>query len=322
MKLTKTLKATVAAAVLATSAVPASAADIAVIAGSIEDGFFNLIKKGVDDATLMVEANGGSVNYLRTPNYDNFGPDLVNLINQAVAQGVDGIAIPVWVPEAQVPALQAAAEKGITIMMYNSGQDVKDDVNGVNYFGSDEFVAGEAGGAYMAEQGAKKILCHIHTPGAVNHESRCAGVEQGGTDNGAEVIILRTPANLDGDITGTAESIKSELVADPSIDAVISLAAWSGDASTNAVSQIGAGDRVMVGSFDLSESALDRIKAGTQKMAIDQQPYLQGFLATSMLAAHLDFGTELATDPVLTGPAIVDASNIESALEGVSKGAR
>ena len=96
MTLTKTLAAASAAAMLSTSAM---AADIAVIAGSIEDGFFNLIKKGVDDATLVVEANGGSVNYLRTPNYDNFGPDLVTLINQAVAQGVDGIAIPVWVSD-------------------------------------------------------------------------------------------------------------------------------------------------------------------------------------------------------------------------------
>ena len=45
MNLTKTLKATVAAAALAMTAMPASAANIAVIAGSIEDGFFNLIKK-------------------------------------------------------------------------------------------------------------------------------------------------------------------------------------------------------------------------------------------------------------------------------------
>lgn len=322
MKLTKTLRATVAAASLAFATAPAFAADIAVIAGSIEDGFFNLIKKGVDDAALVVEANGGSVNYLRTPNYDNFGPDLVNLINQAVAQGVDGIAIPVWVPEAQVPALQSAAEQGIKIMMYNSGLDVKNDISAINYFGSDEFVAGEAGGRYMAEQGAAKILCHIHTPGAVNHEARCGGVEKGGTEAGAEVVILRTPANLDGDITGLAEAIKSELVADQSFDAVISLSASSADASTNAVQQIGAGERVMVGAFDLSEAALNRIQAGTQKMAIDQLPYLQGFLATSMLAAHIDFGTELATDPVLTGPAIVDASNIDTALAGVSAGAR
>ncbi|NVO24383.1 substrate-binding domain-containing protein [Donghicola mangrovi] len=322
MKLTNTLKATAAAAVLALSSAPAFAADIAVIAGSIEDGFFNLIKKGVDDATLVVQANGGSVNYLRTQNYDNFGPDLVALINQAVAQGVDGIAIPVWVPEAQVPALQAAADKGITIMMYNSGQNVKEDVHGVNYFGSDEFVAGQAGGAYMAKNGAKKILCHIQIPGAINLETRCEGVKDGAEANGAEVTILRVPANLDGDITGTAEAIKSELVGDQSIDAVITLAAWASDAATNAVAQINAVDRVKVGTFDMNPAVLDRIKAGTQTMAIDQQPYLQGFLATSMLAAHLDFGTELATDPVLTGPAIVDASNVDTAIEGVKLGAR
>ena len=88
MKLTNTVAAATAA-MISTSAM---AADIAVIGGSIEDGFFNLIKKGIDDATLVVEANGGSVNYLRTQNYDNFGPDLVQLINTAVSQGVDGIA--------------------------------------------------------------------------------------------------------------------------------------------------------------------------------------------------------------------------------------
>ncbi len=317
MKLTRTIAAAVTAVSLSTGAY---AQDIAVIAGSIEDGFFNLIKKGVDDATLMVEANGGSVNYLRVPNYDNFGPDLVTLINQAVAQGVDGIAIPVWVPEAQVPALQAAASQGIVIMQYNAGQSVKDELGSINYFGSDEYVAGVAGGEYMAEMGAKHILCHIQVPGAINLETRCEGVTDGAAAHGAKVTVLRVPANLDGDVTGTAEAIKAELIGDQSIDAVINLAAWASDASTNAVGQIGGSQ--MVGTFDMSPAVLERIQAGTQTMAIDQQPYLQGFLATSMLFAHLKFGTEIATDPVLTGPAIVDASNIESALAGVALGAR
>lgn len=319
MKFRKRILATAAGAIMSTGVM---AADIAVIGGSIEDGFWNLIKKGIDDATLVVEANGGSVNYLRTANYDNFGPDLVTLINQAVAQGVDGIAIPVWVPESQVPALQAAREKGIKITMYNAGQQVKDELEGLNYFGSDEYVAGVAGGSYMAKNGAKKILCHIQIPGAINLENRCRGVEDGAKENGAEAIILRVPANLDGDVTGTAEAIKAELVGDESIDAVINLAAWASDAATNAVAQIGAVDRVKVGTLDMSPAVLDRIKAGTQAMAIDQQPYLQGFLSTTMLAAHIDIGTEISTDPVLTGPAIVDASNIDTALEGVKKGAR
>ena len=53
----KAFLASAAALLLCSSNV--MAAKIAVIAGSIEDGFFNLIKKGVDDATLAVEANGG-----------------------------------------------------------------------------------------------------------------------------------------------------------------------------------------------------------------------------------------------------------------------
>ena len=317
MKLTKTLAATAVAAVMSTGAY---AQDIAVIAGSIEDGFFNLIKKGVDDATLMVEANGGTVNYLRVPNYDNFGPDLVTLINQAVAQGVDGIAIPIWVPDAEVPALQAAAEQGITIMQYNAGQGSMADVGAINYFGSDEYEAGFGGGKYLAEQGATHILCHIQVPGAVNLETRCEGVTAGATEAGAKVTTLRVPANLDGDVTGTAEAIKSELIGDPSIDAVMNLAAWASDASANAVSQIGGSQ--MIGTFDMNPAVLERIQAGTQTMAIDQQPYLQGFLATSMLFANLKFGTNISTNPVLTGPAIVDASNVETALAGVALGAR
>ncbi len=319
MKLLKALAVFATATVMATGV---WAQSIAVIGGSIEDGFWNLIKKGVDDATAMVEANGGSVNYLRTQNYDNFGPDLVNLVNQAVAQGVDGIASPVWVPESQVPALQAAREKGIVITMFNAGSDLQEELGALNYFGSDEYIAGVAGGKYMAEHGAKKILCHIQIPGAINLEARCQGVADGGSGAGAEVVVLRVPANLDGDVTGTAEAIKAELVGDDSINAVITLAAWASDAATNAVAQIGAGDRVMVGTFDLSPAVLDRISAGTQTMAIDQQPYLQGFLAVSTLFAHLAFGTEIVTEPVLTGPAIVDASNIESALAGVALGAR
>ncbi|MBY6116915.1 substrate-binding domain-containing protein [Mameliella alba] len=319
MKFTKTIAATAVATLMSTGAM---AQDIAVIGGSAQDGFWNLVKKGVDDATLVVEANGGTVNYLLTQNYDNFGPDLVTLIEQAVAQGADGIAIPNWIPESETPALQAAAEKGVKIISYNAGQSEMDKYDALNYFGSDEYLAGVAGGKYMAEQGAKKILCHIQIPGAINLETRCKGVEDGAKDAGAEVYILRVPANLDGDMIGTSEAIKAELIGDGAIDAVITLAAWASDAASSAIEQLGKTDSVKLGTFDMSASVLSRIEGGTQTMAIDQQPYLQGFLATSMLFSNLKFGTELATKPVLTGPAIVDASNVATAIAGVKLGAR
>ncbi len=79
---------------------------------------------------------------------------------------------------------------------------------------------------------------------------------------------------------------------------------------------------VALGSFDMNEAGLNRIKDGTQAFAIDQQPYLQGYLAVSLLQSHIDFGNTLPTFPVLTGPGIVDSSNIEPTLKGVAAGAR
>ena len=45
-------------------------------------------------------------------------------------------------------------------------------------------------------------------------------------------------------------------------------------------------------------------------------------LGVTLLASHIDFGTALPTAPVLTGPGIVDASNIEATIAGVEAGAR
>lgn len=317
MKFKTLAKAMLASAALAFSMAHAGAANIAVIAGSAEDAFFNAVKKGVDDAAKIVESHGGKVTYMTVPNYDNFGPDLVGLINNAVAQNVDGIAIPVWVPEAQIPALQEAAKKGIRIMLYNTRTAGPDDAVGLNYFGTDEKVAGEAGGDYFAKNGAKNLLCVIHVPGAVNLETRCNGVEEGAKSAGVKVTRLPLPASVQSNMASTAEALKAELLKDATIDAVITLGAQTADAAAMAIEQAGAGDRVKLGTFDMSASVLDRIKAGKQVMAIDQQPYLQSFLATTMLAAHIDFGMDIPTNPVLTGPAIVDPSNIEAALNGV-----
>ncbi|WP_296680211.1 substrate-binding domain-containing protein [Novosphingobium sp.] len=314
------LKALATATGLSLLSGAAMAQEIVVIAGSVEDAFMDKIKKGVDDATTMVTANGGTVQFLRTQNYENFGPDLVTLINQAVAQGAKGIAIPVWVPDAQIPALKAARDAGVVIMQYNSGLPVMKDIGAINYFGSDEYAAGVGGGKYLAEHGAKHIVCHIQVPGAINLTERCKGVTDGAKEAGATVTVLETPPNLDGDVTGTAEAFKAALIGDPSIDALVSCADFGAAAAVNAVEQTGA--KLQIGAFDFSPASLDRIKAGTQTMAIDQQPYLQGFLATSMLFAHLKFGTNISTNPVLTGPAIIDAANVDAVVAGAALGAR
>src|SRR5262249_4598968 len=59
-----------ACATLAIGATVASAANIAVVGGKTDDEFWNKIKKGLDDAGLVVKANGGKVAYLQLQSYD------------------------------------------------------------------------------------------------------------------------------------------------------------------------------------------------------------------------------------------------------------
>ena len=72
----------------------------------------------------------------------------------------------------------------------------------------------------------------------------------------------------------------------------------------------------------MDQTGLERIKGGTQLFAIDQQPYLQGYLAVSLLNGFVKYGLDLPTKPVLTGPGIVDAANVDATLAGAAAGAR
>lgn len=316
----KFLMAGAASLIMASSAF---AANIAVIGGKNDDAFWNLIKKGLDDARLVVEANGGKVNYLRLQTYDNFAPDVVQLIQTAISQKVDGLVIPNWVPEGEDPAIREAINAGIKVILMNAGGHEKArELGAINYVGSDEYLAGVAGGEYFAKQGKKNVICVNTVPGAANLEARCKGVLDGVTKAGGTGKQLPLPATSFGDATAVAEAIKATLLQDGKIDGVLTIAAGDADSAAIGVMQAGKTETVLLGTFDLNQSGLDRIKDGTQGFAIDQQPYLQSLLAVTLLASAIDFGTDLPTAPVLTGPNIVDKSNIQATLAGVTKGAR
>jgi simple sugar transport system substrate-binding protein len=323
MNFVKTIARALATTALVSAASAAMSAEIAVIGGSNDDAFWNIIKKGIDDATPMVEANGGSVTYLRLVNYDNFAPDVVQLIRTAISMEVDGLVIPNWVPEAEDPAIQDAIAAGITVILMNAGgADKAIELGAINYVGSDEYVAGQAGGQYFADNGQANVLCINTLPGTANIEARCQGVIDAATAAGGTAAQLPLPSTSFGDPTAVAEAIKAELLRDETITGVITISAGDADAAAIAIEQAGRTGVTMLGSFDMNQAGLDRISAGTQLFAIDQQPYLQSLLAVSLLASAIDFGTDLPTFPVLTGPGIVDASNIEATLAGVALGAR
>lgn len=119
-----------------------------------------------------------------------------------------------------------------------------------------------------------------------------------------------------------SEAIKATLLQDDSVDAIITQGNQDANSGASAIAQAGAQDRVMLGTFNLDEASLNRIKEGRQGFVIDQQGYLQGYLAIFLLDSFVNYAMESPSRPILTGPAIVDASNIDETLQGVAAGVR
>jgi simple sugar transport system substrate-binding protein len=175
-------------------------------------------------------------------------------------------------------------------------------------------VAGNAVGERITAAGAQKPLCVIQAEGSVALEARCAGV------------LAQAPAteNLQvngADIASVTSTITAKLQQDPSIDYVVTLGAPIALAAVDAAGQANSSAKVVT--FDLNADVATAIKAGTIGFSVDQQPYLQGYLAVDSLWLYLTNKNDIGGgNAVLTGPSFVDSTNIDPILEGANNGTR
>ena len=71
----------------------------------------------------------------------------------------------------------------------------------------------------------------------------------------------------------------------------------------------------LVAALQLEADAAQAIKDGKIEFSVDQQPYVQGYLAVTALYLNIKNGNDMGGGkPVLTGPSFVDASNIDKIL--------
>jgi simple sugar transport system substrate-binding protein len=314
-----------ATAIVATSATFAAAdgAKIFVIGGKPDDPFWSIVKHGAEDMGKVVAAQGGSVTWLGPQNYDNLGVDAAELIRQAIAQHADAIVGPDWVPEAMDPAFKAVVDAKIPLIIYNAGGiAAADHLGAMNFIGSDPYKAGVAAGDYFAKHDFKNAVCLNTLPGAANIEAFCKGMSDGVTAGGGKGSVLPLPATSFGSATAVAQALKGHLLQHPEINAVFAIGNVDTNSAISGVMQSGKKGKVQVCGMNLDESALSNIKSGTQLCAIDQEPYLQGYLSVALLNAHVNYGLAVTTREILTGPGVIDASNVEATIKGVKAGAR
>jgi len=185
----------------------------------------------------------------------------------------------------------------------------------LTHIGSDETIAGRAVGTQLKTDGVKNVLCVIQEAGNVGLEQRCAGVKEtlGGTVTNIQV---------DNNNLQTAQSIiAAKLQSNKSIDGVVTLGAQVAAKAETAISTAGSSAKLVT--FDLNATVAKDITAGKMLFAVDQQPYLQGYLAVTMLTQYKSNLNVLGGgQPVLTGPNLITKDNAAAILPLAAGGTR
>lgn len=276
--------------------------------GLASDSFWAPVQKGFTDAGKLY---GARTTFQAT---GNDPADEAKAIQAAVAQHPDGIAVTLPDPGAEGSAIKDAESKGIPVITVNTGSSTFKKVGALTHVGQDETIAGEGAGTRLKADGLHHLLCVIHQQGNIALEQRCDGAKKtfGGT-----VTTIFVPGT--GNIPGTTASIKAKLQSDTSIDGVLTL---DPDISLAAVDAItGANSSAKLATFDLSNDVLSDIKSGKIEFAVNQQPYLQGYLPVVMFELYRENGNIVGGGlPVLTGPSFVDKTNVDKIISCVNAG--
>jgi simple sugar transport system substrate-binding protein len=237
------------------------------------------------------------------------------LIDAAVNQKPDGLIVSMANPEALKAAIQRAVAAGIPVVTINSGQAQSKAYGALSHFGSDETVAGQAVGTGLKQAGVKSVICVVQEAGNVALEQRCAGVK---STLGGTVTNLQVDNN---NLPGAQSLIQAKLQADKSVDGVVTLGAQVASVAEAAIA--GANSTAKLATFDLNADVAKAVQDGKILFAVDQQPYLQGYIAVVMLTQYKANLNVLGGGlPVLTGPNLITKANAAAVLKLAAAGTR
>lgn len=272
------------------------------------DSFWDVVKAGSDRAG---EDLGIDVRYNSSPDPG----EQSTLIDNAVADGTGGLVISMANPDGLEASIKAAVDAGVPVVTINSGIDDWKDFGAITHVGQSETIAGETAGEQLNEAGVSNVICVIQEAGNVALEERCRAAAS--TFDGT----MKNLQTDNTDLAGSQATIESQLSADDSIDGILTL---GGDMAGRAVAAVQASGRdVKVGTFDLNADVAQLVKDGQLQFAIDQQPFVQGYLGVTAVYLKLINGNDVGGgEPVYSGPAVVTQENADAVLQYAEEGTR
>jgi simple sugar transport system substrate-binding protein len=232
---------------------------------------------------------------------------MIELIDAAVASRPDGLVVSIPEP-GLAPAIRRAVRAGIPVVSINSGSDVFRSLGVLAHVGQPEERAGLAAGRRLARAGVRRALCVNQQVGNTGLDARCAGLAQAMHAVGGSSRVM----GIDDQDASTPRRIWGA-VSQGRFDGVLATNATGGLA---AVEGVPSSSGVRIGAFDLGPDVLAAVHDGKLLFAVDQQPFLQGYLPVVMLANRARYGLFPAQgDVVATGAHFVTRGNAEQTIK-------
>lgn len=190
----------------------------------------------------------------------------------------------------------------------------------IAHIGQTEYESAFSGGERLTAAGASNVLCVNHEVGNISLDERCRGLADALRVAGGTTTTLAVDL---ADPDDAQQRIEGALSRDPSIDGMLTLGPGGAVPALAALKATRRLTTVAFGTFDLEPDILAAIRDGDMLFAIDQQPYLQGWLGVALMVKYLETGAiPGGGDIIRTGPAFVTRDNAARVIDLARQGIR
>jgi simple sugar transport system substrate-binding protein len=263
--------------------------------GQASSTFWSIVRNGVEAASRQADVQ---VTY-RAPDIYSVRT-MRELIEDAAAAKPDGLVVSIPTAELADP-IRRAVRAGIPVVSINSGSEIARRIGTLTHVGQPEEQAGYLAGRRLARAGAHTALCVNQEVGNDGLDRRCHGFARAMREAGGSSRVVAIDTK---DLMGSRERLRSA-ASRPGVDAVLTLNNQGGELAIE-VAPAGA----TLATFDYSPKVLEAVRTGRMEFAVDQQPYLQGYLPIVFLAERARYGLFPAQgDVVPTGPSFITSAN-------------
>jgi ribose transport system substrate-binding protein len=275
----------------------------------IPKGTTHVFWKAVEAGARAGGAKAGVEVVWKGPLQENDRSQQIQLVQQFVSEGIDGLALAPLDHSALAPVVALARERGIPVVVYDSDLDGTPGVDFASFVATDNREGGRLGGEHLARLvgGEAQVVLLRYSVGSASTEAREAGFLEAARAGGVEVTVDNRYAGATaGEAKTAALNLLDQLQAAQGVFC-------SNESATNgmllALEQMGLAGKIRFVGFDASPPLVAALRAGKIDALVVQNPRLMGEVAVTTLASALR--GERVQAVVDTGVALVTRANMD-----------